>query len=248
MHMVEKRKFPRAPVLGDVVVIKHDQEVGAFRIVNLSAGGVLVAGDPPVAVGERLELILDLADIEPLRFAATVVRRSPGAAAFAIHHAAESEELFLQRFAAGVLERSAQATALVADDSVATCRRLSAHLRLLGHLALAIRTPFDAVRTLSGPNRVAMALVGLAADPMETLELMTFLAHEHPSVRRVLMVDGEGDFAAEPPSSSSALAQGVLFKPWTPPVLARVLHFATMRGAPPLSGIMNQGSGDGRIA
>jgi hypothetical protein len=69
-----ERRLTRAPVVRPVVVRRPTGERRTFAL-DLSAGGVLVAGPSDLAVGDLIELQLDLDG--PLRTRAQVVRDAP---------------------------------------------------------------------------------------------------------------------------------------------------------------------------
>lgn len=70
----ERRALPRAPIARPVVVLRRAGEQRTFAL-DVSTGGVLVAGPADLAVGERIELQLELDG--PLRAHAQVVRDAP---------------------------------------------------------------------------------------------------------------------------------------------------------------------------
>ncbi len=53
------------------------QRVGRFALGNLSAGGALLTGGAPLAIGTRMEILVFLRDWQPLRLPAVVVRTHP---------------------------------------------------------------------------------------------------------------------------------------------------------------------------
>lgn len=54
---ITRRKYPRAPILGDVSIDKKGQQI-AFKAATISAGGLGIVGASALAVGDQLQVSL----------------------------------------------------------------------------------------------------------------------------------------------------------------------------------------------
>jgi CheY-like chemotaxis protein len=198
MPFQDRRRSPRVPLPARASLRQGEQALGDFDVVDLSAGGALLAGPAPVAVGTAVTLILALApgEGEPVTLAGRVLRErpaQPGAApgyvvAFTDPPAAEAARI-RDRIAA-VQARTHEAHVLVVDGSPLAGFALQTQLGEMGHTALVVTTPLGAVHALGLPNRIVVALVALPEVDVgraDGLDLMAHLADQHPYIRRVLL-------------------------------------------------------------
>jgi len=186
----ERRKHPRAPLASSVVVHRGEERIGVYRVVNLSAGGLMVTGQPPLEVGTRVEIHLRVGE-RTLRARAMVLREGqPGhgtARALAFRDLEPDAEDLIQSAVLRALEDARGASVLIVDDSAEICQALRTQLGRLGHRAVAVGTPLEAVNFLEQPNNVAVALVDLVLGSSNGLDVLAYMAEQHPRVRRVLM-------------------------------------------------------------
>lgn len=97
----ERRTMGRAPVVRPVVVRRAGGGADEQRTfaLDLGAGGVLLAGPPDLALGEVLELLVDLG--EPVAGRARVVRETPdGRKALAFEALEADDRARLERYVA----------------------------------------------------------------------------------------------------------------------------------------------------
>ena len=82
----DRRKHPRARLSGELLLIRDTRCLGRYRILNVSAGGVLLLGESPLADGERVHVLMRIAGEPLLVTGALVVRKEMGPAgpAFAL--------------------------------------------------------------------------------------------------------------------------------------------------------------------
>jgi hypothetical protein len=103
----EKRRHPRLPVSGAAMVVKANACLGRFWMVNLSVGGALIAGEPPLALGERVALRLELGAQQAVSVEATVVRVGKGppnpTVGFAFHYDSVESEHAMTKALAGIV-------------------------------------------------------------------------------------------------------------------------------------------------
>jgi CheY-like chemotaxis protein len=225
MTGAERRRHPRAPLVASVVVERGGERMGVFRLANLSAGGVLLTGDPPLTVGDRLDLQLRLGE-QAVRMEATVLREARTGHgpswALAFHQLPAGAEGIIEAAVARALDDARAAAVLIVDDSPEICQALRAHVGRLGHNAIAVGTPLEVVSLLEGPNAVAVALVDVMLGAGRGVEVLAYLAEQHPRVRRVLMSGRAHPEQLERARQDQARfsAHKVLAKPWTPESLA----------------------------
>jgi len=81
MSSIERRACARFRVPDTLVDWEAEGRAGVFghgsRLGDLSRGGLRLLTPAPPAVGDRLRLVLRVADTEPLRVRGTVVRCAP---------------------------------------------------------------------------------------------------------------------------------------------------------------------------
>jgi CheY-like chemotaxis protein len=225
----ERRQHLRATLATNVVLTRNRERVGSFGIINLSAGGILAAGEPQVRVGERLEAVLHVSPEAEVRAEAVLTRtsRTRRGATFALSFtriSADAEDA-IQDAVLAALEETAGASVLIVDDSTEICSALRMQLRRLGHRAFAVGTPLEAVHFLQQPNSISVALVDLVLGTSNGLDVLAYLADQHPKVRRVLMsgraLPSQLELARQTAFPFSA--HEVLPKPWTESALTRAV-------------------------
>jgi ActR/RegA family two-component response regulator len=225
----ERRKHPRASLVASVVLWRNEQRLGSFPVVNLSAGGVLLSGEAPVADGTEVLAVLRLGGDSSLRATAKVARAigSRAGASFALsfaHLAPEAEEAIGAAVKAA-LALTLDAAVLIVDDSTEVCSALGRQLNRMGLRSCAATTPLEAVGLLEQPNQIEIALIDLRLGSATGLDLLAYLAEQHPAIRRVLM-SGQAQPAQLQLARHASLkysAHQVLAKPWNDDTLARAL-------------------------
>jgi CheY-like chemotaxis protein len=224
----ERRQHPRAQLAANVVVLKGEQRIGVYRVINLSAGGLMLAGDPALNVGDTVEVILRLGD-RTVRAHASVLRETRtghgGVSALAFRDLAADAHDLVQSAVLRALEDARGASVLIVDDSAEICQALRTQLGRLGLRAVAVGTPLEAVNFLEQPNHVTVALVDLVLGGSNGLDVLAYLADQHPNVRRVLMSGRAHPQQLELARHSlfRHSAHDVLPKPWTEETLTRAV-------------------------
>lgn len=77
----DRRGAARVESLGQAFVLFGDEDAVTYRVENLSSGGALLSGGPPIRWGERLQLLLRVEPLPPFHVEARVVWRGEGDAA-----------------------------------------------------------------------------------------------------------------------------------------------------------------------
>jgi len=213
----ERRREWRLPVAGSAI----GTACGGWRarVHDLSRGGALLTGGPPLDVGERLHAAIVVDGHPHLSISGTVVRRTTneaGQACLGIRfgHTSVAGQDRLDDVVAGVLQHASGAAVLLVDPVRDERHSIAVLLRNTGARVVSAFTALGAVALLSS-EEVAIDTLLVAADLTQTsgLELASFVADTHPEVRRVVMTR-----AATAPAIA-ALAAGrihaVLDPPWT---------------------------------
>jgi CheY-like chemotaxis protein len=227
------------------VFLRREQEqLGMFEVLNLAAGGLLLAGEPPLS-DAPLEVSLPLAQedgdeaeggekdggsalvvsgrvqrVRPTRHGPTFV--------FAFTDLSSETATRLQRKIDENVARAQSAHVLVVDDSREIGNALRLQLAWLGHDAYAVTTPLEAVRVLEGPNQVTCAIVDMVLGGADGTDLLAYMAEQHPHIRRVLMSGhtppGQlGQLGLASRLRPEARPHEVLGKPWSESTLARAV-------------------------
>jgi CheY-like chemotaxis protein len=225
----DRRKHARAVLRASAVLLRADDSLGSFRVVNVSVGGLLLGGAMPAPVGTEVEVVLRLGPDRAVRTQAVICReqQSREGTAFAVSFVAlpAEDEARLRSAIDACLERVRSASILVVDDSREVGQALSLELGRLGHAAHAVQTPLEAVCVLEERNQVAVAIVDLVLGNEHGLDLIAYLADHHPTVRRVLM-SGHAH-PAQLALSRHAVARSapheILAKPWSQTTLVRAV-------------------------
>jgi CheY-like chemotaxis protein len=226
----ERRLYARARVGATATVWVRGLCKGSYIVENLSWGGAYLSGGPSIRASDEVKVVLQLPH-GPVETRGHVLRSEPQARDWAL--AVRFDELPRKtRDAIGAavgeaLERAAEdssvrpePTVLVVDDSLLVREALVRDLRCFGWEVACFSTPLDAVAFLERPeSRIRVVLVDHTG-PSNGRELLSFLAEERPSIRRVLLSDA-GRIA--PDGLSQARADAVLAKPWNRDDLARTV-------------------------
>ena len=225
----ERRRHARALLRASAVLLRADDSLGSFRVVNASVGGLLLGGAMPAPVGTEVEVVLRIGLDDPVRTRGLICRQQQGrdGAGFAIDFlglAAEEVDR-LQSAVDAFLERVRSASILVVDDSREVGQALSLELAHLGHSAHAVQTPLEAVCLLEERNQVTVAIVDLLLGSEHGLDLLVYLSDRHPNVRRVLMSGHvqPAQLALSRHAAARSAPHEILSKPWTHETLARAV-------------------------
>jgi PilZ domain len=223
---MERRRSVRVPLLATGTLLRNKEHIGTYRVLNLSAGGVLLAGTLPVSRTDKLELLLQLPTGRPLRLEAIVARESSGppTPAFALQlvRVSPGAEDLIHGAVVTALQEARAAAVLTVSQSLEVCVALRRELLGVGQLSFGVSSPLDAVQFLAQPNGVSAVLVDASIGASVRDDLMANLADEHPGVARALLVSTAGHLPLES-SDDHPLVQEVLVQPWTGEAIMRAL-------------------------
>jgi len=194
------------------------------QVTDISGAGAkcVVTRGVPALRDERVELTL-----AQLTVAARVVRveqldaTSDLLALQFVAAADPVEATVVQVMLRSLRVRSAAETVLVVDDEELIRSALSREMKRLGRAAMVVATAAEAVRAVQDDaNGIAIVLVDLGLGESDGMDVVTYLAAEHPHLRRIVM-SGQL-FDALDSAVATGTAHAMLRKPWT----QRSLKFA----------------------
>lgn len=226
-----RRHLRSGGVPATAIVLAESRYAGAFVVENLSAGGALLIGDPRHDRGEHVKILLQLEGRRRIYLNADVVRhevRESGDHLFAVafRNVKPAAEDRIQRAVLSALERchvSPDARVLVVDDEPGIHRALGRNLRALDIGMLSAATPLEAVRRLQDPEvAIDVAFVDLYLGHADGIDVLAFLAEDHPEIQRVLM-SGRARTCQLELALLSGRAHEILPKPWERQTLAKLL-------------------------
>jgi hypothetical protein len=230
---MERRRSVRVSLLATVTLLRDKEPMGTYRVLNLSAGGVLLAGTLPVSRTDKVEALLQLPSGRPLRLEAKVAREwsGPPTPAFALQlvRVSPGAEDLIHGAVVTALQEARAAAILTVSPSLEVCAALRRELRDLGRVSFAVSSPLDAVQFLAQPNGVSVVLVDASIGVSVRNDLMANLADEHPDVLRVLLVSNAGHLPVENSPRDHSLVQAVLVQPWTREATMRALRLSPRR-------------------
>jgi len=200
---------------------------GFYAVQDVSIGGCSLRGGPPRQVGEQVDILLHLPHRAPLALSAQVRRRDSLSMGLKFEHTTPKAEDSIQDF---VVETFASATtdngrvALVVEPRHAERQALVRTLRELGRRAIGVATALDAVQMLVEEGaHVDTVFIEAVSESLPSLELVEFLSHNHPRIRRVLIGE-QHEIAASWVAQATGEVHALLETPCDPEAVHRVLH------------------------
>jgi hypothetical protein len=229
----ERRRFPRARVAGTAIALAGGRYSGAYVVRNLSAGGAHLVGDNNLAIGQVVQMLLQVGRGFSQSLEAEVVRREKlpsGEQSFAVafRNLAPDVEDSLQTLALLALENSVvkrAATVLVLRNGPsAVVSALEDSLHSLGHEMVVVVTPLDALSLLSSDtHRIVGVVVGCDLAHTEPLGFLSFLKDAYPHIRR-LALPGDSRPAQLERAIATGVVEAVLGPSWDIDLLSKALR------------------------
>ena len=221
-ELSDRRRHPRVG-LADLtaIVLTQDNRSATCRVTNLSASGAQLVGTLALTAKDRVRIFLDRVVARPLSLPAEVVRAEPataGEVAFAVSFLQLAPRIAdtIQQIVLRALQHQRAGSppvVLVVDDMREIRESLERDVKALGRAVVSAATPLHVVRQLQDPAiEIRTALVDLSLGESDGLEVIEYLADEHPTIRRVVM-SGERSYALVD-AVSSGRAHAALPKPW----------------------------------
>ena len=113
--MINRRSHPRARVAASAVICTAERYIGTYLVENLSAGGMLLVGEPKIDSGERVRILIHLASGRQVVVEGELCRRERRArntmSAVRFHRVSTDARLEIQSFVQGKPEREMKAPA-----------------------------------------------------------------------------------------------------------------------------------------
>ena len=246
----ERRHSFRVQVPARASIFHKGKLCGYFTVHDVSIGGCLLRGGLALPVSETVDVLLHLPHRAPLALSAKVLRSErltfvPGSVqqpngtrnresiptsfevGLKFEHTTPIAEDCLQDF---VVETFARAKAddgliaLVVEPRHVERQALVRSLRELGRRAIGVATALDAVQLLGREGEhVDTVFIEAESSSLPSLELVEFLAHNHPHVRRVL-VGEPSEIAASWVAQATGEVHALLETPCDQDAVHRVLH------------------------
>jgi CheY-like chemotaxis protein len=249
----ERRHSFRVQVPAHASVLHKGKLCGHYLVQDVSIGGCSLRGAPIFPVGEHLDVLLHLPHRAPLALSALVRRveaRSSreqkneltptvsaqksvrpqgitGGMGLRFEHTPPKAEDCIQDF---VVETFASAQAddgllvLVVEPRHVERQMLVRTLRDLGRRAIGVSTALDAVQLLGKEGEhIDTVFIEAESASLPSLELVEFLAHNHPRIRRVL-VGEPSEIAASWVAQATGEVHALLETPCDQDAVHRVLH------------------------
>ena len=223
----ERRHSFRVQVPARASVFHKGELCGYYAVQDVSIGGCSLRGGPARPVGEQVDVLLHLPHHAPLALSALVRRSDPLSMGLKFEHTTPKAEDCIQDF---VVETFARAkaddgkVALVVEPRHVERQTLVRTLRELGRRAIGVATALDAVQLLvEEGEHVDTVFIEAESANLPSLELVEFLSHNHPRVRRVLIGDG-GKIAASWVVQATGEVHALLETPCDQESVHRVLH------------------------
>lgn len=224
----DRRRFPRASIVGSAILLVGGRYIGTFLLENLSAGGASLRGAAKVAVGEQVRVLLQLyRSPRRLGLEAVVVRHADAhdqtACALRFIRTSEHVQSAIQSAIMQELhEGPPTRVVLVIDPLPFLATRMAQDLDSLGRQAVTVLTALDAITWLT-PSDIAVdaVIVDADLDHVDGLSMLEFIAADYPHVRRVLLCESDTNFAI---ALMSGVVHALLPKPWSRERLAHAVR------------------------
>lgn len=187
----ERRKQPRSYAAGLATTRFLVEKAGTYVVRNLSLGGALLVGGPPVTPGSTGEFQLDLIGIGTENIQAIVLRSgltSDGSGWIAVEfrslteHSKRQLEEAIKR---SLVDKTIPGI-LLADERQGVLTQLAELLTRHGRPVFLARTSLDAMHWLTNSEiSLTLAMVGLLRPPEAQTELLSFILEEDTEVHLV---------------------------------------------------------------
>lgn len=200
---------------------------GFYSVHDVSIGGCLLRGAPARLVGEQIDVLLHLPHRAPLALSAQVRRTGPLSMGLKFEHTTPKAEDCIQDFVVETFARRAAddgRVALVVEPDHEERQTLVRMLRELGRRAIGVATALDAVQLLMREaEHVDFVFIPTESESFPSFELVEFLTHNHPRIRRVL-IGAPNEIAASWVAQATGDVHALMETPCDPEAVHQVLH------------------------
>lgn len=223
----ERRHSFRVLVPARASLFHKGKLCGTYSVQDISIGGCSLRDGPVRQAGEHVDVLLHLPHRAPITLSARVQRTGAHSMGLKFERATPTAEDCIQDL---VVETFARAKvddgriALVVEPRHAERQMLVRTLRELGKRALGVATALDAVQLLVEEGaHVDTVFIEAESSHLPTLELVEFLANNHPRLRRVLVGERK-HIAASWAVHATGDVHALLETPCDPEAVHRILH------------------------
>jgi CheY-like chemotaxis protein len=225
--LLERRHSFRVQVPARASVFHKGKLCGYFSVQDVSIGGCSLSGPVARPVGELVDVLLHLPHRAPLALSARVQRSdllSMGLKFEDTTPIAEDciQDVVVEAFTSAKTD-SGQVT-LVVEPRHIERQALVRTLRELGRRVIGVATALDALQLLVEESQhVDAVFVEAGSASLPSLELVEYLAHNHPRIRRILIGGGK-EIAASWVAQATGEVHALLETPCDQEAVHRVLH------------------------
>lgn len=223
------RRLDRRRTLPGVAAVRlADKFLGLFTVADLSAGGMALVGEALLLPQQLIQIELQLPGRAPLVLTGKVLRRGVSGArgrrcAIRFAGLAPAAVAGLQEVLSAPTFKPSLASLLVVWNRASGRPALERDLSDLTPAPLFAASPLEAAAWLRVPGGMLQAvLVDYLLAGSDGWDFLQHLREHHPQQKRILLVDGVGNFRLNL-LLSSGLADAAIEKPWTAAALARRL-------------------------
>jgi hypothetical protein len=223
----ERRHSFRVQVPARASLFHKGKLCGYFAVLDVSIGGCSLRGSATRPVGEHVDVLLHLPHRAPLALSARVQRNDGLSMGLMFEHTtpiAEDciQDVVVEAFASARVDNGR--VMLVVEPRHMERQTLVRTLRELGRRAIGVATALDAVQLLvEEGEHIDTVFIEAESSSLPSLELVEYLAHNHPRVRRVLVGDGK-EIAASWVAQATGEVHALLETPCDQEAVHRVLH------------------------
>jgi CheY-like chemotaxis protein len=224
----ERRRHRRMALPGVAAVRGAGKFLGLFTIADLSAGGIALVGEALLLPQQIIDIEVQLPARPPLPLKGKVLRRGVSGArgrrcAIRLCDLTPAASTALAEVLVAPSIQPVTATLLVVRDRPSGRPALERELVDLTPVPLFASSPLEAAAWLRVPGgRLEAVLVDYMVAGADGWDFLQHLREHHPQQKRILLVDGVGNFRLNL-LLSSGLADAALEKPWTAAALAKKL-------------------------
>lgn len=221
----ERRRDRRLVTPAVAAVAAGGKHLGIFAIANLSVGGALLVGDELAIPGQFIDVQLQLPGHPLLSMRAKVLRRQVGGRKCAIRFEPADPATSAAFAAARAQPRAVpSAAALMVVWNRPGSNTLPRDLASHGVEPLVVSSSLEAAAWLRAAGKqITCVLVDYLLAGSNGWDFLQHLREYHPEAKRILLVDGIGNFRLNL-LLASGLADAVLEKPWTAAALMKKLR------------------------
>ncbi len=223
----DRRRSFRVHVPARATIWSKGELRGQYELRDLSIGGCLLQGGSTRPVGEQVDVMLHLPHRTALALGARVKRSQGQLVGLRFEEPTPRAEDCIQELVfeaiTNEVDPNVRRISLVIEPQHAIRTQLVSSLRELGQRAIGVATALDAVQLLvEEGDLVGTAFIDASESTLPSLELLEFIAHNHPHVRRVL-VGEPSEVAALWVAEATGEVDGMLETPIRPDALCRLL-------------------------